>query len=224
RDLKFKKKKKSSNFKPLKEDEATLLIESSMEYKSGEYYPMMLTSQRTGLRVGELVALKWSDVNFDERLITVQRTFGRKGYSSPKNNKTRKVDMTPMLAKVLKQVQVDQKKWALQNRQSIPEFVFICDSGEVQNPEKFRYALNQCLKNAELRRIRIHDLRHTYATIRLLRGHNIGDVSYQLGHSSLSITYDIYGHWIPGRFKSEVDELDKTHQNAPYTHPDVLEK
>ena len=223
RDLKFKKKKKSTNFMPLKENEAALLIDNSVEYKNGEYYPMMLTSLRTGVRVGELVALKWSDINFEDRLIAVQRTFGRRGYSLPKNNKTRKVDMTPMLARVLKQVQIDQKKWALQNRQPIPEFVFICDSGEVRNPEKFRYALNQCLKLSELRRIRIHDLRHTYATIRLLRGHNIGDVSYQLGHSSLSITYDIYGHWIPGRFKSEVDELDKPHQNAPYTHPDVLE-
>ena len=36
----------------------------------------------------------------------------------------------------------------------------------------------------------------------------MGDVSYQLGHSSIKITYDIYGHWIPGHFKSEVDELD----------------
>ena len=142
---------------PLKENEAALLIDNSVEYKNGEYYPMMLTSLRTGVRVGELVALKWSDINFEDRLIAVQRTFGRRGYPLPKNNKTRKVDMTPMLARVLKQVQIDQKKWALQNRQPIPEFVFICDSGEVRNPEKFRYALNQCLKLSELRRIKDGD-------------------------------------------------------------------
>ena len=41
-----------------------------------------------------------------------------------------------------------------------------------------------------------------------MRGHNVGDVSYQLGHSSIKITYDIYAHWMPGKFKSEVDELD----------------
>jgi integrase len=45
--------------------------------------------------------------------------------------------------------------------------------------------------------------------LRLLKGHNIGDVSYQLGHSSISITYDVYGHWVPGKFKSEGDELDR---------------
>jgi hypothetical protein len=53
----------------------------------------------------------------------------------------------------------------------------------------------------------------------LLSGHNIGDVSYQLGHSSIKITYDTYGHWLPGKFKSEVDELDSLHPAAPYPHP-----
>jgi integrase len=67
--------------------------------------------------------------------------------------------------------------------------------------------------------VRVHDLRHSYATIRLLKGHNVGDVSYQLGHSSIQITYDAYGHWIPGQFKSEIDELDEMHPNAPQAHP-----
>ena len=84
----------------------------------------------------------------------------------------------------------------------------------------FENALNHCIEKAGLRRIRIHDRRHSYATIRLLRGHNVGDVSYQLGHSSIKITYDTYGHWMPGKFKSEVDELDhpkNTLQNVENT-------
>jgi integrase len=63
-------------------------------------------------------------------------------------------------------------------------------------------------------KICVHDLRHTYATKRLLRGHNAGDVGYQLGYSSIKITFDIYGHWIPEKFKSEVDELDNPQQSA----------
>jgi integrase len=51
-----------------------------------------------------------------------------------------------------------------------------------------------------------------------MRGHNVGDVSYQLGHSSIKMTYDVYAHWIPGQFKSEVDELDQAHPNAPQAH------
>jgi integrase len=79
----------------------------------------------------------------------------------------------------------------------------------------FHNALKKCLKGAGLRKI----LRHTYATIRLLRGQNVGDICNQLGHSSIKMTYDVYGHWIPGKFKSEVDELDNTQPNATYTHP-----
>jgi len=66
---------------------------------------------------------------------------------------------------------------------------------------------------------RIRHNRHTYATIRLLRGHNVGDVSYQLSHSSIKMTYDVYAQWIPGCFKSEVDDLDHLHPNAPQAHP-----
>jgi len=80
----------------------------------------------------------------------------------------------------------------------------------------FSKVLIRCLKLAGLRRIRAHDLRHTYATIRLINGHNIGDVSYQLGHSSIKITVDTYGHWLPGKFKSEVDELDNLHRRTLY--------
>jgi integrase len=66
----------------------------------------------------------------------------------------------------------------------------------------------KALEKAELRAIRIHDLRHTYATLRINAGHNINDVSGQLGHSSLKMTLDTYTHWMPGKQKSEVDELD----------------
>jgi integrase len=58
--------------------------------------------------------------------------------------------------------------------------------------------------------------------MRLLRGHNMGDVSYQLGHSSIKITYDVHGHWIPGKFKSEVEELDNPQPNATPAQPASL--
>jgi len=100
----------------------------------------------------------------------------------------------------------------------VPQWVFANTRGGMLRHNGLRDALLSCLNKAGLRNIRIHDLRHTYATIRLLSGHNIGDVSYQLGHSSIKITYDTYGHWLPGKFKSEVDELDNLHPSALYTH------
>ena len=67
---------------------------------------------------------------------------------------------------------------------------------------------SKALTKAKLRKIRIHDLRHTYATLRISKGDNIADVSKQLGHHSVKLTLDTYYHWIPGKKKSEVDGLD----------------
>ena len=58
------------------------------------------------------------------------------------------------------------------------------------------------------RRVRFHDLRHTYATLRVAKGDNIVDISNQLGHHDPGFTLKAYAHWLPGEHKSQVDELD----------------
>jgi len=98
-------------------------------------------------------------------------------------------------------------------------YVFATRDGDLLCAIALANALKRCLSAAKLRQIRIHDLRHSYATIRLLKGHNIGDVSYQLGHSSIAMTYDVYGHWLPGHFKSEVAELDRAQPDATPAQP-----
>lgn len=87
-----------------------------------------------------------------------------------------------------------------------------------------RGVLNKAPEKAELRKIQIHDLRYTYATLRITKGENIVDVSAQLGHHSAKLTMDVYYHWIPGKKKSEVDELEEmVHLNAPYAHLETKE-
>ena len=87
---------------------------------------------------------------------------------------------------------------------------------------------NKALKKAEIRKIRIHDLRH-YATLRISKGDNIADVSNQLGHFSETFAMKIYLHCLLGEKKAEVDELEDQefrdenrqndlHLNAPYVH------
>jgi integrase len=200
---------------PLTDAEADRLLERARPYRDGEFYLLFLTALRTGMRIGEITALKWQDVDFDNRLIEVQRSIMRGVISSTKNHKTRRVDISPQLAEELALWRTRQKRLALEHQYSVPEFIFTDTAGQTYRNHKIRSALSKCLKDAGLRQIRIHDLRHTYASIRLLRGHNIGDVSYQLGHSSIKITYDVYGHWQPGKFKAEVDDLDNPHQSAP---------
>jgi len=215
--LKFTKKKEA-RVEPLKEHEIPLLLDETKKYKKGKFYPATLCLLRTGLRLGELHALTWADIDFEERLIDVTKTLDQKGrVTKPKNNEPRKVDMTPLLTDVLRELKSKQWKEAVKRDQPIPQQIFYLP------PTTYRYELKNCLEAVGLRHIRIHDLRHTYATIRLLRGHNIQDVCFQLGHSDISITYKVYTHWIPGKFKSEVDELD-THPTAPYTHLEKIEK
>jgi integrase len=106
----------------------------------------------------------------------------------------------------------------------LPEYVFTNDSGNPVDKDNWRRRVfSKALEKAELRKIRIHDLRHTYATLRISKGDNIADVSNQLGHHSVKLTMDVYYHWAPGKKKSEVDELDTLHLNAPTLHPTNLE-
>ncbi len=220
RDVELKYKKKKFEIEPLNEIESQKVLDEAKIFQAGKYYPPMLCALRTGMRIGEIIALQWRDLDFDKRSIEVRRSYRKGRMTDTKNKKRRRVDMTPHLSETLKSHKTAQKRRALKAGKRFSEFVFTGTRNEMLNRVVFQNALNRCTENAKLRKIRTHDLRHSYATIRLMRGHNVGDVSYQLGHSSIKITYDVYAHWIPGQFKSEVDELDQMHPSAPQAHPE----
>lgn len=215
--------KKGLSVEPLTPKEANLLLKAAKEYQRGRYYPIILCALRTGMRLGELQGLQWGDIDFNSRFIWVKRSWRKGQLSSTKNRNRRRVDMSPALAETLKALRLTQKKKALEKGMPVPEWVFANGNGNVFQRYNFRNAFSKCLTKAGLCQIRVHDLRHSYATIRLVHGHNIGDVCNQLGHSSISITYDVYGHWVPGSFKNEVDDLDSMHLNAPCPHPGKVE-
>jgi len=219
RDLTLKYKKKKFELDPLTESESQLLLEQAQIFMNGDYYPPILCALRTGMRIGEIQALKWTDIDFDNRQIEVKRSYRRGRMTGTKNHKRRRVDLTLHLTETLKEHRTAQKRNALRNGKPVSEFVFSGVRDELLNRSSFKNALNRCTDKAGLRQVRTHSLRHSYATIRLMKGHNVGDVSYQLGHSSIKITYDVYAHWMPGQFKSEVDELDTLHPVAPHMHP-----
>ena len=94
-------------------------------------------------------------------------------------------------------------------KDDIAQFVFTNKNGYIIDKDNWRRRVfNKAIEQTEIRRIRIHDLRHTYATLRVSKGDNIADVSNQLGHFSETFTMKIYYHWMPGKKKAEVDELD----------------
>lgn len=174
------------------------------------HYPMCLTLLRTGMRLGEVVALQPGDIDFNRRFIEVQRTYSKGHITPPKTNHRRRIDMSGQLAEVLKAHLLQAKKDTLKNGwKEPPEWLFYNTIGVLLDGDKWRKKVHKkILEKAGIRHVRIHDLRHTYATLRLMKGDNLIDVSKQLGHASVKMTLDVYAHWIPGGKKSEVDGLD----------------
>jgi integrase len=153
--LKMNRKKRTFKIETLTEKEANKLLEQAKLYMGGYYYPHILCALRTGMRIGEIKALKWKDVDFEKRQIEVRRSCRRGRITGTKTDKRRRVDMTPHLTETLKELRTRQKRLALKNGRPVPEWVFASKKGQILSRNTFENALNQCLKEAKLRCIRI---------------------------------------------------------------------
>ena len=210
----FKKQQSKLVFEPYTQEELKKALDC-FEKNFPKQYPMFLTMARTGIRYGECLGLQWKDIDFENRFINIERGFSKGKIETPKSGQSRKVDMSLQLTDVLKKVLRQRKIDTLKNGWgSFPEWVFIKDNGNPYHESYSRRIFYRALEKAGLRKIRIHDLRHTYATLRITKGDNVADVSKQLGHHSVKFTMDIYYHWIPGGNKNEVDGLDDVDRSA----------
>ena len=207
------RKDSKTEISPLTWEEMIKFLDGMKKNYPG-HYPLFLTALRTGMRLGELIALKPGDLDFNGRFIEVRRSSVRNKITTPKSGQIRRVDMSLELATVLKDHILNSKKEALKRGWGEPpEWLFYNNEGAIVDPNNIRKRVfYKCLEKCKMRRIRIHDLRHTYATLRITKGDNIKDVSRQLGHHSIKITLDTYSHWMPGAKKTEVDELDLQHE------------
>jgi integrase len=150
--------------------------------------PIILTAVMTGLREGELFGLKWGDFDSVAGVLKVQRSYdAREGYQAPKSKAGRRaVSLAPEVVTTLQSRREDAR---------LPVFN---DEGQPLNAlSVIRCGFEPALKRAGLRRIRFHDLRHTYVALMLAAGENIKFIQHQVGHSSIRTTLDRYGHLIP---------------------------
>lgn len=217
----FKARDRKETIDPMTSEELRLLL-NAVQKDYPEHYTLFLLLARTGMRIGEALGLQWSDLDYAGRFICVKRSLVRGRISTLKNGKERRTDMSLQLAGALRAHELESKKKGLAlGLGGIPECVFTNEKGgQIDKDIWRRRVFCKVLQRAGLRRVRIHDLRHTYATLRISKGDNIADVSNQLGHHSPKLTWDLYYHWIPGKKKSEVDALDDQdflHPFAPYT-------
>jgi integrase len=205
--------------------EAQQFVDSAKEVCS-EYYALFLTALRAGLRRGELVALQFGDIQFgkDEddpnRFIVVRHNYVRREHTTTKSKKSRRVDLSKELRRALLEMRDKRMLDAFLNgKNDISEdFVFPSPEGTILDPDNLyhRYFL-PVLAKAGIRKIRLHDLRHTFGSLLIQNGASIVYVKEQMGHSSIQVTVDTYGHLIPGANVNWVDRLDSEtspHQSA----------
>jgi len=170
-----------------------------------KYKTLFLTAILTGARQGELLGLKWSDIDFSKKQLNINRTFNHGRFFTPKTKGSkRSIDLAPMLIREL-------AAWQLACSGRNDDLVFPNEAGEPMNYSNMvNRHYKKALKAAGNPKIRFHDLRHTYASLLLAQGENIKYVQNQLGHSSPTVTLNVYAHLMKKENQEAVCRLENT--------------
>ena len=184
-----------------KKDEVKKLIEYAKE-KDSHVYPFLVMALFTGMRRGEMMALQWSDINFDEGLLFVNKNrTGTKSeitkkITTPKSESSnRKIPIHPILADVLKAEkarQDDLRKYMGKSYQGGDFVILSSEMKPYSNLSAINRVVNRLIEGAELPHTTIHGLRHAVASVLDDAGTSVRDISVLLGHSSVQTTEKNY--------------------------------
>jgi len=215
----FKTQDRKLKTDPLTRQEVKILLDTLKQHYQW-YHPIALTFARTGLRLGEALGLQWGDIDLNGGFLMVRRNISRNRIETPKSGKIRRVDMSKQLSFNLKQLKHDRKIERLKRGwEKVSEWVFLNQDGERLESWRFQRVFNAALDKAELRKVRVHDLRHAYASALIQDGESLAYVRDQLGHHSIKLTVDVYGHLVPGANREAVDKLDDPDFQRNKTQP-----
>lgn len=225
---KFSKSEKPANQAAAMTKEEAEHFLSGVRQQFPEWYPFFLTALRSGLRKGELIALKWGDVFFgadnndSNRYLIVQRNWSQGQFTTPKSKRSRRVDLSQQLPRTLREVR--DKRMMDGNHKDPTEIadqlVFPSQAGTPIKPDNIavRY-MYPVLRKMGMRKYRFHDLRHTFGSLLIQDGASLAYVRGQLGHASIQITVDVYGHLVAGANVAWVDRLDSDTKDTTECNP-----
>ena len=184
--------------------------------KDSYYYPLYYTDASTGLRQAELLGLRWRDTDLNLLSISVSQVlYKRRGickFTEPKTSHSRRlVAMTPKLALFLKEYRAERERL---NRElgielTLDNLVFAYTDGRPLDPGILSHDFAKIAKKTGLENVRFHDLRHTFASLMLLREAKPKVISEALGHASVAFTMDVYSHIIEGMQSDAMALLDE---------------
>jgi integrase len=200
---------------PLDTEQARIFLAAASGDRFEALYVVSLT---VGLRMGEALGLRWSDIDFDAKTLRVSRQLqrirdgGGLVFSEPKNASRRTVDLPQRAVEALRSHRKRQVEEQLRvgARWADNGLVFVTTIGtpvDAQNIVNRHF--KPLLRRAGLPGIRWHDLRHTCATLLLSRGTHPKLVQHLLGHASIQLTLDRYSHWIPSMGRATAEGMDE---------------
>jgi integrase len=206
--------------KPLRREMQTLNEEQArhlLETAKGHRLEFLLTlAIATGMREGEMLALRWSDIDMDKGVLFVRRTVKRVGKygiveTEPKTARSRRqIALPDFVIAALKAHKEKQEALRLKmgKRWRNKELVICNHFGDVIDTANLTHWFKKLLKQAELPNIRFHDLRHSAATLLLAMDVHPKIVQELLGHSSIAITMDVYSHALPSMHQEAMRKMD----------------
>jgi integrase len=207
----------------------TLTAEQALAFlevaRESRYYVLYLAAISTGMRQGELLGLRWRDLDLQTGLARVSLQLGKPGpnmeLAKVKTRRSvRPVVLPPTLVEALRELKdvQDAEKVACHGHYEDHDLVFTVPGGRPLHASNLtRRDFKPLLEKAKLPSIRFHDLRHTHATLLLGEGINPKIVSERLGHSAINITLDIYSHVLPNMQAEAALALDDALFKRPKT-------
>ncbi len=168
------------------------------------HYVIYFTLLSTGIRRGELLALKWRDINLKKRTVSIRgavtkNEHGKWVVDTPKTQSSiRSFSISTELSSILKKHQIEQNKQILQagSLYNNQDFIYCKDNGERYNPDHITRRYKKYCKKVGIDS-NLHELRHTFATFALQSGMDITTVSKMLGHQNVTTTLNTYSHLLP---------------------------
>lgn len=199
----------------LTKEQAVLLLKASQDHP---LEPLIILALTTGMRHGEVAALRWRDINFEARTLQIERTvtfINRHGYieGEPKTEKSKRTILLPrFVLRSLERCRLRQLEARLkagsqwQNR----DLVFCNAVGDYRNPSTTHQAFHRLLARAGLPPMRIHDLRHSAATLLIMVMRMPANLVQELlGHDDIETTLGLYTHTDPEMQRQMMDALDE---------------
>ena len=177
------------------------------------YLPILL-AVTTGMRRGEILALRWQDVELEHGFLTARRSLQETkagvSFKSTKGKKGRQISIPELLIEALRSHSNEQSrvKGLLGSDYENNDLVCCIEDGRIWKPSAFTSAYRDLLRRRKIQPVRFHDLRHSHASQLLRAGVNAKVISERLGHSKVGFTLDVYSHLLPGMQEEAARKTD----------------